>query len=292
MHGKRRGGMRCGLFLLWQESREWKKICKIKPPKNTSACDNGGRQTEGCHAFSVKRISMTQCKAWWPTFLFHSGSLSTVALHLGATTTPVRFNRVYSKVTAGTLSVVSFCYLLPQCMNWSIRLMDCPCSHNRGIFSLYPTPPALLVSPSLIETSAFDYLSVNASRRLTSLFQCHQQDILLCSLRRDGGWESGLAHIWTKQGLGWEETWRREYSYEGGDKGCEMLFLFTNAALYITPSMLETWAQRECIKGSVGGIHIDTCNECICFHNWAGGLIARPRNWTKRSFLNIDASLS
>lgn len=162
-----------------------------------SACDNSGRNTEGCYSFSVKRISMTQCKAWWPTFLFHSGSLSTVALPFEATATPVRFNRVYSKVTAGTLSVVSFCYLLPQCMNWSIRLMDCPCSHNKGIFSLYFPPPLqhcwclhLWLRRQPLITS------VNTSRLFTSPFQRHQQDILLCSLnyhlRLETGWGMGI----------------------------------------------------------------------------------------------------
>lgn len=168
-----------------------------------SACDNGERNTEGCHAFSVKHISMTQCKARWPTFLFHSGSLSTVALPLGATTTPVRFNRVYSKVTAGTLSVVSFCCLLPQCMNWSIRLMDCPCSHNRGIFSLHFPPPLqrcwclhlwLRRQPLITSMSTqadYSRLLFNATNKT----YCSALWIIISGLRPSGGWESGLAHI-------------------------------------------------------------------------------------------------
>lgn len=140
-------------------------------------------------------------------------SPSTVAFPLRLTSSAVRFNRVYSKVTLGSLSVIYFPFLLfPECMNWTIRLVEHSGHTDIVHTSLYQQP--LLPCwrfPSKTEMSVFDYLAVN--RLLISSLPCHQQDILFCSLlyhlQRRHGWGMGTrahtyAHVWTKQGLNFE----------------------------------------------------------------------------------------
>lgn len=134
---------------------------------------------------TAKHLSVTQCNAWWPTFLFHSSSLSTVALPPRVAPIPVRFNRVYSKVTLGTLSVVYSPFFIPWMHKFihKVKGADCPYRLSTRIFPLYCASPLLcrcLHPESAIEMSAFDYLAVNSL--FTSPLQCHQQDILFCSL--------------------------------------------------------------------------------------------------------------
>lgn len=98
-------------------------------------------------------------------------SLSTVALPPRATSTPVRFNRVYSKVSLGTLSVVYsphfffylFFFCFPECTNWNHKVNEADGPNRRDICilsPLLPLPSALLVSS--IEMSACDYLPVSS----------------------------------------------------------------------------------------------------------------------------------
>lgn len=127
-------------------------------------------------------------------------SLSTVALPPRATSTPVRFNRVYSKVSLGTLSVVysppifSFIYFFFASLNAQIgttRLMKQ--TVQTGVISAFC--PLCCPSPLLCWClrlrcqPVITSLSAVYSRRPP---RCHRQDILSGSLSRLGwgGWEA------------------------------------------------------------------------------------------------------
>lgn len=104
---------------------------------------------------ALKTATLSQQSVWvWPNAehddLLFPFTLSTVALPPRAASTPVRFNRVYSKVTHGTLSVIHSPFYSPEYMNCAIRLMEYPYRHYTHIFSLCvaPFPSALLVFPS------------------------------------------------------------------------------------------------------------------------------------------------
>lgn len=150
-----------------------------KPLKHESMWQKRG-ESEWCHALSAKRV--TQCKAWWPTFPFHS--LCTVALAPRVTSTPVRFNRVYSKVTPGTRSFVYLFFISwMHELNHTVKGAVCPCVHVTHISSLYHPDLLLRLHPTaLIEMTAFDYLSVNGGRLFIYAIYPHQQHILYCSV--------------------------------------------------------------------------------------------------------------
>lgn len=127
-------------------------------------------------------------------------SLSTVALPPRATSTPVRFNRVYSKVSLGTLSVVysppifSFIYFFFASLNAQIgttRLMKQ--TVQTGVISAFC--PLCCPSPLLCWC-----LRLRCQPVITSLSAVYsrrrprrrRQDILSWSLSRLGwgGWEA------------------------------------------------------------------------------------------------------
>lgn len=166
-----------------------------------------GRHAEGCGALSAARTSVTQRKKHDDLlFLFHSRSLSTVALPPRATSTPVRFNRVYSKVSLGTLSVVysppifSFIYFFFASLNAQIgttRLMKQ--TVQTGVISAFCPlcfPSTLLCWCLRLRCQpVITSLSAVYSRRPP---RRHRQDILSGSLSRLGwgGWEAvSLVHV-------------------------------------------------------------------------------------------------
>lgn len=168
--------------------------------------------------------------AWWPTFLSHSGSLCTVALPLRVTSIPVRFNRVYSEVTLGTLSAVyPSLFLFLEWTNWTIRLMEQ--TAHVGIIHAFPGV-----------SRAFDWdVGLWLPRLIDGLFTSpapptRHTALLFALERRQRGWGMGRggSHMY-ELNKGWmskpEGEKRREpvcvteqeegkMRVKGGDKSC------------------------------------------------------------------------
>lgn len=231
-----------------------------------SACDTGGRNTEGCHALSAKCMRVTQCKARWPTFLFHSSLLSTVALSPGVTSIPVRFNRVYSKVTLGILSVVFSPFFIPWIheLDHKVNRADCPYRHNTYILfiALSLWLCRWLHPKALIEMSAFDYLAVNALFT-SSLFNatnktyCWALFFIICGGNQGGGWEQGArtyinetrSECWSP---GWEEIWTSLCDRARRRERCTWWMAIKAVTVWMPMHAVNIWTIRVCIKGSVG----------------------------------------
>jgi len=146
-------------------------------------------------------------------------TLPTVALPPRVTSTPVRFNRVYSEVTQVGLSVVFSPFLFPECINCSIRLMeqrDHTSTTHR--FSFRITPVLWRCFHLKIEISALDYLAANTVGLFISSrpWQHGRHTVPLFALsspvERGMGDGSDGSHIWTKQGLNAKPGVRRDMS--------------------------------------------------------------------------------
>lgn len=149
--GSGEGGERCGE----KERERGKKLPVVKKyikrkTENTSVCVTRQGETleDGCFALTEE----IHYKARWPTFLF---SLSSVALPpSSATSTPVRFNRVYSKVTLGAQShphSLTPLYFIP-CMHEQDQKAngaDDPHWNNTHTHSFFISLPFLTISTPL-----------------------------------------------------------------------------------------------------------------------------------------------
>lgn len=177
---------------------------------------------------------------------------------------PVRFTRVYSKVTLGTLSPVINLCLFHEWTNRLIRLMEQTAHnrHNTHMVSLSPAPLfALLASPSERSDGEvrlwlprcqqpIPHLPLNA----TSKTYCCAHGFIM-SRGQAGGGMGRLAHTWTKQGqnvqaCGGEETWtslddwagRRKY--EGWKKGCTAEMPLHAANTNNNTQTITVWVSR------------------------------------------------
>lgn len=129
-------------------------------------------------------------------------SLSTVALPPGQTSTAVRFNRVYSKVTLGSLSVIYFPFFIIPWMdelNHKVNGADWSYRHNTHISSLYQQPPLLCwcfppkrCQPTVTSLSTvYLFLLFHATNKT----YCSARCFIISSGDTGGGWEWGLAQM-------------------------------------------------------------------------------------------------
>lgn len=145
---------------------------------------------------------------------FFSRSLSTVALPPRATFTPVRFNRVYSKVSLGTLSVVYSAYFFfffffwfPECTNWNHKVNEADGPNRRDICILSLCCPSPLLGWCLrlrcqpVITSPVSSLFTSSSSMPPT-----RHTVVVFITSGAGGWEVVSRTCVTEcRSLGWEE---------------------------------------------------------------------------------------
>lgn len=235
---------------------------------------------------TAKHLSVTQCNAWWPTFLFHSSSLSTVALPPRVAPIPVRFNRVYSKVTLGTLSVVYSPFFIPWMHKFvhKVKGADCPYRLSTRIFpSLLRVPFALPVSPSRVcDWDVSLWLPrCQQSIHVSSSMPPTRHTVLLFALSSRAetqvGDGNGASHIYElnkgwmlKPGVRrdmnqfiWLSKKKERCERRKATKAVTLLWSVAHRLKYCTVYMpmhaVNMWTIRVCIKWSVSVIYIIIC---------------------------------
>lgn len=109
-------------------------------------CDRRGGNTRKDASLSQQSVHDCDPARSALTYFLHSSSLSTVARHARAASTPVRSNRVYSKVTLGTAPCVSFPLFTPWMHQQNHRFNGADCLRRRDS-ARRPSSFALLTSP-------------------------------------------------------------------------------------------------------------------------------------------------
>lgn len=181
------------------------KIQDAKLSKHKKVHVTGGRRADGHHATLSKACQHSPMQSMVTYFFFHSRSHFAIAIPPRLASFPVRVNRVYSKVTPGTISSLLFheCTTVPWGRRSRLTMKASP------PFVTLPIGCACFSTRSMIEMSA-NSLFISSS----SMPPTRRTVLLLALSRRGGGWDGtgwdGLAHTWPKEELNVEAWGEKE----------------------------------------------------------------------------------